>query len=97
MTIANNMKVVPVIKGDKQESMTNGLAFFNQTYKDFQRAKNGFIRRFGLKKWEESGIDKLHDTGIMAIFDGKPTTERLWFVETIAFLVNERICTQKGE
>lgn len=82
-------------KGDKHEAMDISFALFNITDPVFQRAKNGFIRRFGMESWDKSGIQKLWDDGIMAIFQEDPTPEREWFVETVAFIVNEDYCTKK--
>jgi hypothetical protein len=83
------------VEGDKHEAMDLGFALFNITNPVFERVKKGFLRRFGHKAWDESGIQKLWETGIMAILQDPPTDERLWFVETVAFVVNENYCTKK--
>lgn len=97
MTLANNMKAVFAVKGDKRASMSINFAFFNQSEKIYKRAKNGFIRRFGLDKWKESKIDNFKEAGIMLLLNQPITDEIQWFVETVCFLVNEEHCTRKRD
>jgi len=79
------------LPSDTRNPMDLHFGLFNQWKQDVRRAKAGFIRRFGRRKWEKQIEPSVRD-GIMGIFALKPTPERKWYVELVVFLGNERYC-----
>lgn len=69
-------------------------ATFNIRNEEKQKADTGFIRRFGIKIFNRE-ILPAHKTGIMSIFHNPPNEWTLWYVEIVAFLVNNRICCEE--
>ncbi len=72
-----------------EEPMDRNFAIFNIKNEDRQRADAGFIRRFGQEVFDRE-ISPIHKAGIMSVFHNPPNKWTTWYVETVAFLVNER-------
>ncbi len=72
-----------------KEVLDVGVAVFNMTPDDKERADAGFVRRFGREAFDAE-VEPLHRGGIMSIFHNSPTEHSRWYAETVAFLVNER-------
>jgi hypothetical protein len=72
-----------------KKPMDGFFSVFNMEKKDKLRADIGFIKRFDQETFDRK-ILPIHEAGIMSIFDSPPNKWTLWYIEAIAFLVNER-------
>lgn len=70
------------------------FAFFNIKEEDKQKVEIGFIRRFSREIFNRE-ILPIYESGIMSIFANPPNEWTLWYVEIVAFLVNNRICCEE--
>ncbi len=72
-----------------KEPLDIGFSVFNMNQEDKRRADAGFVVRFSQEIFDKE-ISPIHEAGIMSIFHKPPNKWTKWYVETVAFLVNER-------
>jgi hypothetical protein len=73
-----------------KEFLNVGFAVFNIKTEEKHKADTGFITRFGQEIFDKE-ILPIHKSGIMSIFHNPPNQWTAWYIEIVAFLVNNRI------
>lgn len=74
----------------KSEPMGIGLAVFNCWEYDRTKARNLFRKKFGEDAWKKE-IKPIIRRGIMCLFHNSPNKYTLFYAETLARIVNERL------